>query len=529
MKKTINRFAVLLFAVLGAALFSPVLWAQAGARSSASSSPSAAAASASASGTSGAATPSAGQTPQTPLPRFIPDPQLALSTPDYQVTAGDVYTLAYAALGQSVEYIIPIDTTYRLRVANMGIIDGAGKTFNQLKTQVEAVVTNNYPMSGVQFVLSRPAVFKVHVRGEVLAAQETTAWALSRLSSLAEENLTAQASLRDVTIRSAGGQTRTYDLFKARRLGDLKEDPYLRPGDVVTFNRADRVVTLQGAVERTGAYQLLEGEHLKELIEWYGSGFTPVADRTRLELLRQVNSASVSGDKIFLDEEHLAGNYALENYDAVTVPAITALNPVMFVEGAVKSAGTSVADLEGIALTEASRLVVPFTKGENYAALVRRNKEWFAAVSDTLNAYIIRDGEHIPINLNPMLYDADFRSEVLVVENDTLIIPFRQYFVTVSGAVQVPGRYPYIPDREWDYYIALAGGFVPGRNSFDAVTIADINGRRLKKSDVITPETIITARTNNGLYYFNQYAPVITTTLTIVTTFLSLQAFLNSR
>ena len=440
-----------------------------------------------------------------------------------------MYTLAYSALGQGVEYVIPVDTTYRLRVANMGIVDGAGKTFNQLKAQVEAVVTNNYPMSGVQFVLTRPAVFKVHVRGEVLAAQETTAWALSRLSSLADDNLTAQASLRDVTIRSAGGQTRTYDLFKARRLGDLKEDPYLRPGDAVTFNRADRAVTLEGAVERPGAYQLLAGENLKELIELYGSGFTPVADRTRLELLRRVNSASVSGDKLFLNEENVAANHGLENYDAVRVPEITVLNPVMFVEGAVKSSSNSVSALEGVELTESSRLVVPFNKGENYAALIRRNKEWFAAVSDTLNAYIIREGEHIAVNLNPMLYDADFRSEVLVVENDTLIIPFRQYFVTVSGAVQVPGRYPYIPDREWDYYIALAGGFAVNRNAFDAITITDINGRRLKKSDVITPETIITARTNNGLYYFNQYAPVITTTLSIITTFLSLQAYLNSR
>jgi protein involved in polysaccharide export with SLBB domain len=298
---------------------------------------------------------------------------------------------------------------------------------------------------------------------------------------------------------------------------------------VITFNRLSRMVTLAGAVERTGAYQLLEGENLKELIELYGSGFTPVADRTRLELLRQVNSVSVSGDKIFLNEESVLANYALENYDAVTVPEITALNPVMFVEGAVRSATNSLADLEGITLTEASRLVVPFNKGESYASLVRRNQTWFSSVSDTQKAYIIRDRAHIPINLNPMLYDADFRTEVLVMQNDVLIIPFRQYFVTVSGAVYAPGRYPYIPDREWDYYIALAGGFVVGRNALESVIITDLNGRRLRKSDVITPETIITAKTNNGLYYFNQYAPVITTTLSIITTFLSLQAYLNTR
>ena len=126
-----------------------------------------------------------------------------------------------------------------------------------------------------------------------------------------------------------------------------------------------------------------------------------------------------------------------------------------------------------------------------------------------------------------MLYDADFREDVQLVENDTLIIPFRQYFVTVAGAVLAPGRYPYIPDREWDYYIALAGGFDPNRNTRNTVDIYDIQGKRLQKSDIITPETIITARTNAFLFYFNQYAPVVTTVLTVVTTFLSLQTYLS--
>jgi protein involved in polysaccharide export with SLBB domain len=88
--------------------------------------------------------------------------------------------------------------------------------------------------------------------------------------------------------------------------------------------------------------------------------------------------------------------------------------------------------------------------------------------------------------------------------------------VTVAGSVKVPGRYPYIPDRDWEYYIALAGGFVPTENSWEKVIITDINGKKLKKTDAITPETTITAPTNAFLYYFNQYAPVITTLLTII-------------
>jgi protein involved in polysaccharide export with SLBB domain len=394
------------------------------------------------------------------------------------------------------------------------VVDARGKTWLQLKSQVEGIVANNYPLSGVQFVLSRPAVFRVYVRGEVAAAGERVAWGMDRLSSVLNASLTPRASVRDVTVTSAGGAVRTCDLFLAQRLGDLGRDPYLRPGDVITFNRIQRVVTIGGEVERPGRYQLLEGEHLRDLIERYGSGFTPLADPSRMELVRYVNSRSVSGDKYFLAEGDVGGNYELQNYDVVTVPEITQLRPVMFVEGAVGS-------VDSASPTVSTRLNVPFNRGENYSSLVRNHRGWFSAVSDTKNAYIVRGNEQLPINLNPMLYDAEYRNDLEILENDTLIIPFRQYFVTVAGAVAEPGRYPYIPDRGWDYYIALAGGFIPGRNTRETVVITDISGKRVAKGEVITPEAIITAPTNGGLYYFNQYAPVITTVLTIITTTLS--------
>jgi protein involved in polysaccharide export with SLBB domain len=125
------------------------------------------------------------------------------------------------------------------------------------------------------------------------------------------------------------------------------------------------------------------------------------------------------------------------------------------------------------------------------------------------------------MDINPMLYDSSYRSRYFVERNDVLIIPFRQYFVTVAGAVAQPDRYPYIPDRSWEYYVALAGGFVRERNSGEAVVIKDISGKTMKKTDPITPETTITAKTNAGLYYFNQFAPIVTTLLSIVTTFVS--------
>jgi protein involved in polysaccharide export with SLBB domain len=448
-----------------------------------------------------------------------PNAQLALSSPDYPVTAGDVYTLAYLAGSQAVEYTITVDTSYRIRVSNLAVINAAGKTYNELKARVEAVVTTNYPMSGVQFVLKTPAVFKVYIKGEVKTAGEVSAWALARLSSLAGY-MTEYGSRRRITVTAANGVTRSYDLFKTLRQGDMAQNPYLRPDDVISFSRVERRIILEGAVRRPGAYELLAGENLKELIELYGDGFTPMAEPDRIGLTRFVNSRDRVGNRQYLTENAVEDNFPLEHYDVISVPDTAGERPVLFVEGAVG------ASEEG-ALTASNRLMVRFEPGEDYGALVRRHFSWFTAVSDTENAYIERGEERLPFDLNPLLYDAASETPYRIEPNDRLIIPFRQYFVTVAGAVINPGRYPYIPDRNWEYYVALAGGFRKEQNTTGSLTIQDREGWEMTKTDIITPETVIVAETDSFLYYFNQFAPVITTVLSIVTTFLSLQALLS--
>ncbi len=201
---------------------------------------------------------------------------------------------------------------------------------------------------------------------------------------------------------------------------------------------------------------------------------------------------------------------------------VSELLPVVFFEGAVSVAtDTNLSP----APTTTSRLTIRFNQGENYAALVRRYSSAFSAVSDLAASYIHRRGEVIPVDLKPMLYDATYYSDLTVEQHDVLVVPFKQFFVTVSGAVNMPGRYPYIPDRDWSYYIGLAGGFNILQNSYEKIDIKDAQGKRLTKSDIITPESIIDAKANSFIFHFNQYAPVVTTILTVISTTLTIISF----
>lgn len=479
-----------------------------------------------------------------------PDAQLAMSVSNYPVTAGDVYTLAFAAGSTPISYSIPVDSTYKIRIANLGVVNCKGLTYLQLKNQVTSIVQKNYPMGGVQFVLTSPATFLVTVAGEVQKTVQKNAWALTRLSSIVKDGLTEYSSKRNIKIISEDGTEKTYDLFLADRKGDLSQDPYLRPGDRIEVNRISRKVTLKGAVERPGIYELLDGENLKELIDNYGNGLASLADLSRIELYREKTDAANSGEKIYLDEQAYKDDYALLCYDSVYVSSYKDLKPVIYVEGAVNSAGilkTDAADSAGATpvenvvlmddaktvstdenLNASTKISVQFNVGEDYAFFIRRYKEMFTSVSDLENSYILRDGEHIPVNISQILYDENFKTKIEMKANDVLLVPFRQFFVSVSGAVASPGRYPYIPDRTYDYYVGLAGGFLRERNKGDAVVITDTDGKKHKKSEFILPEMTIEAKSNSGLYYFNQYAPVVSTILSALATSLSAYAVINS-
>ena len=445
--------------------------------------------------------------------------QLAMADPNFKVTAGDVYTVAYAAGSNAVQYSVLVDSTYKIRVANLAVIDASGKTFLELKKQVEDIVSKNYPMSGVQFVLSIPSVYTVVVKGEVNRTQERKAWALTRLSNVISGNTTSYSSTRDIIVTSANGKIKTYDLFKATRYGDLSQNPYVRPGDVITLKKADKIVSVSGTVRRAGTYQLQKGENLKELIDYYGDGLEQSADLSRVSITRYANNDLPEGQKIYLDLTKDA-DFELLDRDAINIPSYKTLKPVMFVEGAIGSE-------EGTRLETSEKRRIQFETGTKYAFLIRAHSSFFTAVSDIENCYIQRGEQKIPIDVRSILYDSEYETELLVEPYDTLFIPFKQYFVSVAGSVYKPGRYPYIPDRTWDYYIGLAGGFIKSENNKEAVTLIDINGNKLTKNDIITPETTITAETNSGLYFFNLYAPVITTFLTLISTTISILAIVG--
>jgi len=475
--------------------------------------------------------------------------QQAMANPDYRVLPGDIYQLGYTIGQNAVSYQIVVDSSGIIRVSNLGSVNTNGKTFMTVKKQVETLVSQNYPLSVAQFVLTAPSTFTVTVKGEVNKTTEVKAWGLMRASQAITGLLTDFASSRYLSITGRSGKIIDYDLFQAIRFGDLTQDPYLSPGDVISIPRVKRRVTLSGAVERPGTYELAETETLAQLIDVYGSGYTAGANRTQVKITRTTNTedGSTKFDSFFLAlSDELGGNEQLQHLDKVYIDTQKTLRPFVYLDMPLdaetraglladiqKINGLSTSDVQNKPSREsanstankdtetkivATTIPIPFNEGDDLISIVRERLSLFTKPwVDAAGAYIFRQGKQIPVNLSPLLFDQSYHEVISIEAGDRLIVPEIKQTVTVAGAVTSPGAYPYTPGRKADFYIALAGGFDYQRNTGGAVVIKDVYGKKLAKDSVIGPNTIITAKSNAFMYNFNMYVPLITVTATILT------------
>jgi hypothetical protein len=271
-------------------------------------------------------------------------------------------------------------------------------------------------------------------------------------------------------------------------------------------------------------YELLPGEDLTALVEYYGDGFTLAADPSRIRLAR-IDAEGAGETKVFDFKENIG--IFLKDRDILTVGNKALTRPVVFFEGAI-SQGTATVERTTEAVTGAAKMEYPFYAGETLGNAALANAGRFTVSSDLANAYMLRDGRPIAMDLRRYVYHNDFSRDLALANGDIIVIPFRQYFVLVSGAVKLPGRYPYVPDRQADYYISLAGGRDDLQNNGRGATITDMNKRKMKNDALIEPETIIWVPINRFTAHFNQYGPVITAILSIITTVLTVFAITGS-
>ena len=261
--------------------------------------------------------------------------QLAISNENYPVTPGDIYRITFTAAGSLVTNQIIVESDYSINLGIFGEIDVQEMNFPELKKRVERLIQEGYPRSLPSLTMISTGTFEIPVVGEIPRTSYMTAWGLSRLDDVVTGVLGAYSSIRNITVISQNGSVRSYDLWKARYIGELYNNPLISPGDRIVISRVDKQIRINGEVYRPGTYQLLEGEDLQD-IRYFSGGFTPLAD------LRRVTVERFSGEGpelIVFDYNEYDKDFEFQDRDIITIPSKRDQDLQVTVVGAVFNPG----------------------------------------------------------------------------------------------------------------------------------------------------------------------------------------------
>ena len=375
-----------------------------------------------------------------------------IKPPDtYVLGVGDVVNISIFGASQD-DLQLEIQADGFIRPSNMPRVYLKGITFGQAKTLLQQRFRQAYLFRPEEFALSINAArtMTINIFGEVETQGSFTISAVNTAFNalVAAGGPTQIGSIRNIRLLR-GGKERYLDVYAFMNDPAVQFSYYLQDNDILFVPIAEKVITIQGAVNRPMRYELMEGEELLKLIDFAG-GLTANAYTELVQVRRiqnnQVNLIDVPLSELYNQE----GDFNLENGDVVIIRSIPSdVENNVTINGAVEFAGDyalinnmRVSDLlaRGV-LQEEARLDVAF--------LTRRNPD------QTI--------ELVQVNLSEVLASPTSDDNLTLKKYDQLLVFTQQQFVdlyevTIEGAVRNPTSTTFEENLRVSDLITLAEG-----------------------------------------------------------------------
>ncbi|MEN8375257.1 MAG: SLBB domain-containing protein [Gemmatimonadota bacterium] len=385
----------------------------------------------------------------------------------YRLDAGD--ELALVLTGDvELAYPLTVSREGHVFIPDVGRVAVAGLTLGQLEDALYGRLGSVYsgvrrgPGATTRFQISvgRLRVNQVFVVGEVRwpGAYQVNAAGTAFNALYLSGGPSAAGSLRSLEVRRGGRLVQTVDTYDYLLRGDNAGDLRLEQGDRLFVPVALTLVGVEGSVRRPAAYELREGEGLRELIAFAG-GFRSDAVVRRIQVDRVVPPwERIPGvDRVLVDvdlRELMEGDEAmpLRDGDRVRVFAISdeRRNRVVL-EGEVNRPG-----------------LYQWSDGETLQGLIDR-AEGLTEGAYLSRAHIYRldpaDGRRQLLRV--ALSEDGVTGDVRLADRDSVVIFSKEMLrnesvVTVDGFVKDPGEFPLAEGMTLEDLILAAGGFVRG-------------------------------------------------------------------
>lgn len=385
-------------------------------------------------------------------------PSFNIPTPkNYTLGPGDLLVIdiwgaaeANYRLQVSPEGFIRIDNLGPIYVNGLPIDQATTRITQQLGTIYSGLQTNNPTQANTfaQVSLGNVRSIKVTVMGEVSQPGTYTVTSLSTVFNAlyAAGGPTRNGTFRAIQVIRGREIVSELDIYDFLVYGDQTNNIRLEDQDIIKIDPYKNRFLLTGEVKRTGLFELLEGETFSNLLE-YSGGFTERAYTERIVIKRKTGTQRSIRDIQYPEN----ANIVLNNGDEIDIRAIlTRFENRVTINGAVFRDGDYELD-NGLTL---SQLIAK-------AAGLREDAYLERGVIFRKQDNLIM--ESIPFNVRNIIENPAENDILLkrddVVEISSLFDLREEYTISVSGAVNKGGEFPYVEQLTLKDAIYLAKGF----------------------------------------------------------------------
>lgn len=219
-------------------------------------------------------------------PYSIPTPN------EYSLNYGDKLTLnIYGAKNESFE--LEVDKNGNINIPQVSELKVIGLEYKDIQKLVMNEVKKAYPNStNILLNISEFTSIQVTITGLVNAPglYNLSSFSTIKDALIASGGILENGSYRNIYLKRAGKNYKTFDLYSLIRYGNTNIDTVLKSGDVILVKPISKEIKLTGEVNYNALFELKNNENFKDLFN-FAAGFNPKANKNAIKLKRYDNNS----------------------------------------------------------------------------------------------------------------------------------------------------------------------------------------------------------------------------------------------
>ncbi|MEO8232816.1 MAG: SLBB domain-containing protein [Ignavibacteriota bacterium] len=399
---------------------------------------------------------------------------------EYKVGPGDNIFISVSGIEER-DFNLLINHEGFLYIPRIGAVDLRNKSLAEAKEIIREKLEKNFRNVDIYIALGEVRKIKVSLVGNVNNQSSFVLNSNSRLQDIlrGSSGIQSTSDLRNIKIISKDGTTGIFDLLSFFRKGDMKQNPYLKDGDIIIIEKVDKIISIVGQVRYPATYEFKDGETLKDLIDLAG-GLAYKARKDTIEVIRFAEDGINQYSKYFSYDYIQHNPIELKYSDLVVVRELSTYYDEQWVtlKGEIKFPGiykiiknkTTLSEiltqadgfLDNASLEDATlyRTDADTSYDQEYERIkLIPRVDMTDDEYDYLKAKSRQRRGKVVVDFNLLFGSNQLSEDVVLKRGDVISVPERKNYIILIGQVVNPGNIIYNPTLKVEDYIQIAGGF----------------------------------------------------------------------